>query len=87
MVWRCWLLKGVSEPCLKVRERELTFDVLILPAGCGTAMLWMENKVGRGDYRYNTWLGFVFGRSRGMGEGLSWWLQFLAQGHIGMVYY
>lgn len=42
--------KGGSERCLKVREHELTFDVLIMPAGCGTARLWMESKVAGGDY-------------------------------------
>ncbi len=57
------MLKGVSERCLKVQEHELTFDVLIMPAGCGTVVLWMENEVAGGDYRYSTWLGFVFGRS------------------------
>lgn len=65
MDWRCLLLKGGSEPCLKVWEHELTFDVLIMPAGCGTVLLWVENEFAKGDYRYSTWLDFVFGRSRG----------------------
>lgn len=50
------IAKGGSGRCLKVREHELTFDVLIMPAGCGTLELWMENQVAGGDYRHSTWL-------------------------------
>lgn len=35
---------GGSEPCLK----ELTFDVLIMPAGCRTVVQGVENEVAGG---------------------------------------
>lgn len=34
MVWRGWTRLGGPQRCLKVREQNLTFDVLITPAAC-----------------------------------------------------